>query len=736
MQARRTRTWVRLGISLVVLGFFGAHSSGWFPVPLLSQAERYAYDARVVLTLPGTVNPELVIIDLDEKSLAAEGHWPWPRDKLAKLVEQLFERYHIGVLGLDFVFPEADRTPGLELLDRLGDLPGARRELEEFRRRADTDGQFAAALAKYPVVTGLIMLPTKDRKGALPPPVLDREAATSYGIGFVEAAGYIGNLERLQAGAIGGGFFDNPTLDADGVFRRIPLMQIFDGQVYPSLALAVTRRVLGNPPVGFVFDPPDAMNSLNLEALRLGRMRVPVDGEVTVMVPYRGQQGSFPYISATDVLAGKADPAMLKPGVIALFGSSAGGIFDLRVTPFSRAYAGVEIHANLIAGILDRSVKHKPAYYLGAELLLEMVVALIMTLLFPRLSPLGGAALTIALLVGVLAMAFGLWQYSNFIMPMGVPILYVLSLFLAQTMYGYFIESRRARNITRQFGEYVPPEVVAEMAENPQNVSMEGESREMTVLFSDVRGFTTISEGLEAKELTELMNEFLTPLTKVIQKHRGTIDKYMGDAIMAFWGAPLPDPQHAFHALQAGMEMLRAVRELDEPFAKRGWQPLNIGVGLNTGIMRVGNMGSEFRRAYTVMGDPVNTGSRLEGLTKKYGVSIIISESTRGAVPEDWVCRELDLVRVKGKNKPVAIYEPLGPKSELDESVKQELLRHRAAFRAYRAQQWDEAEREFFGLSQSGNPLKVYEVFLHRIPILRENPPPPDWDGAFTFDEK
>jgi adenylate cyclase len=258
----------------------------------------------------------------------------------------------------------------------------------------------------------------------------------------------------------------------------------------------------------------------------------------------------------------------------------------------------------------------------------------------------------------------------------------------------------------------------------------------MSVLFSDVRGFTSISEKLDARELAQLMNVFLTQQTGVIQKHRGTIDKYMGDAIMAFWGAPLPTETHAFDAVKAGLEMIQAVRALDAEFKSRGWPPLNIGVGVNSGKMSVGNMGSSFRRAYTVMGDSVNLGSRLESLTKEYGTSMIVSEYTRGAMPSDWSLRELDFVRVKGKHQPVAIYEPIGPKDSLDPALRQELARHRGALKLYREQKWDEAEQEFFNLSQSGSTHPVYAVFLDRILYLRENPPGKDWDGAFTFAHK
>jgi len=281
----------------------------------------------------------------------------------------------------------------------------------------------------------------------------------------------------------------------------------------------------------------------------------------------------------------------------------------------------------------------------------------------------------------------------------------------------------------------VPPELVDEMAQNPEAISLEGESREMTVLFSDVRGFTTISEGLDPKQLTQLMNAFLTPMTEVIHHNRGTIDKYMGDAIMAFWGAPLKDHEHAKHALTAAMQMIGALEKLQKDFAIKGWPAINIGVGLNSGLMTVGNMGSSFRMAYTVMGDTVNLGSRLEGLTKNYGVQIIVSEFTKAQVPE-FAYRELDVVRVKGKDKPVIIYEPLGLAENIDKPTKDALKLYREALKLYRNQNWDLAEIQFVNLQKLEPTPYLYQMYIERIGFFRHTPPASDWDGVFNFETK
>ena len=268
-----------------------------------------------------------------------------------------------------------------------------------------------------------------------------------------------------------------------------------------------------------------------------------------------------------------------------------------------------------------------------------------------------------------------------------------------------------------------------------EEINLDGEIKHMTVLFSDVRNFTTISESMEPKELTELINGFLTPITEVIHHQRGTIDKYMGDAVMAFWGAPLDDPQHALHALNAAMQMIERMHALREEFAARGWPEIKIGVGVNTGDMNVGNKGSEFRVDYTVLGDAVNLGSRLEGLTKTYGVDIIVGENTRYEVPE-YEYRELDRVRVKGKDKPVAIFEPLGLLENVDKSVRKDLKRFHLGLKHYRSRHWDEAEREIFALSSMDKERRIYQIYLDRIMLYRENPPPDDWDGSFTHTTK
>jgi adenylate cyclase len=417
-------------------------------------------------------------------------------------------------------------------------------------------------------------------------------------------------------------------------------------------------------------------------------------------------------------------------GRIALLGASAAGLLDLRSTPVGQRYIGVEAHANLIAGLLDGAIRQQPAWSDGLEFVLLLLIALLTALLMPRLTPLAALALVFVMLAAAMAGNLWVWSALGLVVPIASLLSFILAASMLQITYGFFVEQRHKRHLSQIFGQYIPPALVEEIDASGAQISLEGENREMSVLFSDVRNFTTISEGLDATELTRLMNEFLTPFTGVIQRYRGTIDKYMGDAVMAFWGAPLNDAEHARHALLAALDMLRVVRELDAPFSARGWPSIRVGVGIASGPMNVGNMGSEFRIAYTVMGDTVNLGSRLEGLTKQYGVDIIVNDIAAGQVPE-FAFRELDRVRVKGKSEPVAIFEPIGPRQALSAEAAERLAAYTAALALYRDQQWEAASDAFMTLRQHSDDL-LYNVYLDRIRNFRQSPPPASWDGVFA----
>lgn len=738
-----TQRIARILISLSLVVPFLLHAAGAFRLDFLEQLENIAYDVRLNLTLPNTIDERIVIVDLDEASLSEVGRWPWPRDVLARIVDRLFEQYDVRALGFDVVFAERDESSGLEILERLArgrlaDDRAFREELERLAPTLDRDRVFAESLRGRNVVLGYFFRSHADdagpsTSGRLPAALGTVEQRGLEGLPLESPEGYGANLPLLQDSAAGGGFFDNPLVSSDGVFRRVPLVQRYDGRVYELLALATARAALGWPPLRFEV-ARGGEDYRAVEAVHLGERRIPVDREGAILVPYRGRQGSFPYVSAKDVLDGSADPEVLADRIV-LFGATAAGLLDLRSTPVQNIYPGVELHANVVSGILDEWIRHRPAYVVGYEFATVAAIGLLLTGLLPFLAPLWLSATTAGVAALLVAGNLFAWTGADLVLPLAGPLLMVVVLFVFHVAWGFFVETRGKRQLARLFGQYIPPELVDEMDRAPQQVSLAGESREMTVLFADVRGFTSIAENLTPPELTRLMNTFLTPMTRVIHQHRGTIDKYIGDAIMAFWGAPLHEPDHARRTVHAARGMISTLDSLSGEFERQGWPALQVGIGINTGVMNVGNMGSEFRMAYTALGDAVNLGSRLEALTRVYDVPLIVSETTRHAAPE-FEYRELDIVRVKGKDRPIAIYEPLGLVEEIDRATRKTLKRYHAALELYRACDWDRAERELFTLSRAEPEQQVYRMYLDRIMYFRNHPPPDDWDGVFTHEIK
>jgi len=717
------RYWLRMLVGLVLAAPFVMHAAGLVDWGVLRTLEYFAYDARLKLTLPETVDERIVIVDVDEKSLADQGRWPWPRDRMGRLVDQLFDEYGAGVVGFDMVFAEQQRHTAFESLEstlRAGGQAQLADRVAALTPRSDQ--RFAASLAGRPVALGYYFSGTGNTTGVLPEPYLPAVIAETMDLPAPRAGGYGANIPVLQQAAPRGGFFDNPLSDEDGVFRRAPTLQTYQGDVYESLSLAVAQLYL---------DTPLSIGENN-EWLYLGDHAVPLDQDMAALVPYRGDQGSFPYVSAADVLNGTVADRSSIHGAIVLVGTTAPGLYDLRNTPVQKVYPGVEVHANVISGILDDRFLNRPSYMRGAELVAGAVLAAILAVALPLLGAVGGAVLGAVVLAAAVAVNLYLWAAHGLVASIAPAVLMILTLFLFNVAYGFITESRSRRALARRFGQYVPPELVTEMSANPQQYSMKGDRREMTVLFSDVRGFSHLAENMDPEQLSALMNELLTALTRVIHDQRGTIDKYMGDAVMAFWGAPLTDPRHAASAVAAALCMVDAVTQVTRDFEARGWPGIRMGIGINTGPMNVGDMGSEFRMAYTVLGDAVNVGSRLEGLTRIYGVDIVVSESTARAAPE-FVYRLLDRVRVKGRDAPLDIHEPLGTPADVGAERRAELDAWEAALRMYRERKWSEAEAALRSLLHDYGDRPLYRMYLDRVRLYSSEPPPDHWDGVFDF---
>ena len=742
MKKHLLRHLLGLGVLLVLLG----HAAGFYQIGILGHFDAILYDTRLRLAMPRTVDERVVILDIDEKSLAEVGRWPWSRDRMSVLVDKLFDRYGIAILGFDVVFAEPDHSSGLQTLETLAkaefkDSTSFQSSLKDLRPKLDYDARFAAALKDRRVILGYYLSNlvggTGTGTGALPEPVLPAGTFSNRPIAFTQWVSHGGNLPEFQKVVAGAGHF-NPLVDFDGTVRRVPMIAEYNGQYYESLSLAMVRAVLGATKVvpGFPEGAGGgyaAMEWLDLPSPR-GTLRVPVDANVATLVPYRGIQKSFRYIPAADILADRVGVEQLK-GKIVLVGTTAPGLMDLRATPVGATYPGVEIHANLISGMLDGTLKHKPSFVLGIDVLALLTIGVALVFLLPRFTPLRATLVSGLALLAFLSANFAFWHYGQMVIPLASGIVLVTFLYALNMSWGYFVESRSKRQFTELFGQYVPPELVDEMAKNPEGYSMAGRRAELTVLFSDVRGFTTISEGLEPEQLAALMNEYLGAMTEVIRRHRGTLDKYIGDAIMAFWGAPVGDPDHAKNAVITALEMQKAMGVLNTHLAEKGWPELKIGIGVNTGNMTVGDMGSPVRKAYTVMGDAVNLGSRLEGITKQYGVGIVVGEETRDALKKEAVFRELDCVRVKGKDEPVAIYEPIGFDGDVPKERFDQIKLWNQALRSYRAQDWDQAEVMLLNLSRM-EPCRLYDLYAERIAQYRKAPPPSDWGGVTTFETK
>jgi adenylate cyclase len=731
----------RAGLGIITtLGVLG-HVANYYTVPYIDQIENLLYDTRVRLSAVGGIDDRIVIVAIDEASLQRHGHWPFTREKFADMMNNLWG-YGATVVAFDVLFAERDESSDVSLLRALAEQDGDqafREKLDKFEPLLDRDRLFANAMQNGPTILGYYFDSNEEtayQTGQLPYPAFDLHESMKESIFLPHGEGYMSTLPVLMESAYTAGFINNPLIDPDGVVRRTPLLHEYELGVYEALSLAIASTFLNDITLPVFVDASTWMGDYPpLEGLELAGRSIPIDPQGAVLVPFRGPAGSFPYVSIGDVISGTVEDPSILEGKIALIGGTAPGMEDLRTTPFGSIYPGVEVHANVIAGILDHNFRWEPAYTAAAEMIAVVCFGLLSALLLPLLSPVISTLVTGLLGFLALAVNFYMWQVELHVLPLAMTLYTLFAIYTINMLFGYFFEARSRSHMDSLFGQYVPPDLVAEMSRDPEHYSLASQKRELSVLFTDIRGFTTISEGLDAAELSELMDEYLTPMTRIVHETHGTIDKYIGDAVMAFWGAPVFHPHHADFAVGAGMDMLRALDDLNVDFQKKGWPEIKIGVGINTGQMSVGNMGSKFRKAYTVLGDAVNLGSRLEGITKMYGVAFVVSEETAHSAGR-FAYRELDKVRVKGKDQGVTILEPLGLEEELPAEVLERARSFKQFLYHYRIQEWDEGEQILRELLQDEPECFLYNLYLERIAHFRESPPGEDWDGVFTFQTK
>lgn len=682
----------------------------------------------------------VVIVDIDERSLAALGQWPWPRSTVAELLQRIGRAGGIAV-GFDILFAEADRlSPGriAKTLPGLG--PQAASELSAL---PDTDEQLAAVMRAMRVVVG------QAAAGARQPDSRAAQAQTPVAVlgadpkpFLVTYPGLLRNIAVLEEAAAGRGLLSiNP--DADSIVRRVSLVAVAGGMLQPSLSVELLRVATGKN--AFAVKSDEA----GVRSVVVGGVEVPTDRRGRLWVHYTPHDpGRF--LSASDVLAGAVDPNRLRNHLV-LIGTSATGLLDLKATPLDPAMPGVEVHAQILEGMLSKSFLTRPNYALGAELAIAVAVSLLVIVLAPIL----GAIPVLLLGMGVsAAVALGSWYLfteHRVLIDVAYPLLSGFAVFLLLVFVNYRREEVQRQQIRSAFGQYLAPAYVERIARDPAQLSLGGERRTMTFLFSDVRGFTTISESFkeDPQGLTALMNRFLTPLSDAIMSRQGTIDKYMGDAVMAFWNAPLDDAAHAENACAAALDMMarlvtvNAERKQEAEAAGRPFAPLDVGIGINTGDCVVGNMGSEFRFDYSVLGDAVNLASRLEGQSKTYGVPIILGAGTAERVEGGFATVEIDLIRVKGKQEPERIFCLAGDGTLVgDPAFEAAKGRLEAALCAYRAQDWDRALaalQDLRALSQQAGGFSLAPLaalYEARILTFRETPPPADWDGVYVAQTK
>jgi len=690
------------------------------------------------------------IIDLDDESLEALGQWPWPRTRVAALVRKLVDDYHVAAVAFDIVFAEPDRTAPAQLVESLQDItPQIRDALLEL---PDNDAVLAETIAGRPVILGQATI------GRGEPPAADDVPRV---VGFGTKNNTAGdtsvpsdwllnfqNIERnlpiLEANAPGIGMFSfNP--DEDNIVRRVPLVVAVNGELYPALSVeslrVVLERMQGNRLSLFFQYGQDGARSI---AFQGSQFSLPTDSSGHAWVYYAPYTRDR-YVSAKDVMDGTADPAKLTNHIVIL-GTSAAGLQDIRATPLSVGLPGVEVHAqileNILSGVFLTRDQVAPMIEMGAIIVSGLLIMIIL--------PLGGALWSLAavILVNGGLMGFSYYEFREEYRLVGFvyPLICSVLLYTFLTMMNYMREEQAKKQVRGAFAQYLSPAMVEELAANPERLKLGGEMRNMTLLFSDIRGFTAISEQYRgnAVGLVSLVNRFLTPMTGIILDRKGTIDKYMGDCIMAFWNAPLLDDEQIDHSIDAALAMTEEVERLNlivEQEAKdegRRFFPIRVGVGINTGEVFVGNMGSDQRFDYSVIGDDVNLASRLEGQSKTYGVIIVIGPNTHAVAADLYATLELDKIQVKGRLEAVTIYTVLGRKDTLSDPAYIAFKeKNDAMLAAYRGQDWDQAESLLAECRQMWPSLVgLHDLYAERIAEFRINPPGADWDGVYVATSK
>lgn len=707
----------------------------WF----LAALDRQIYDA--MFRIRGDQNPtgDVVIVDIDEKSLKSVGQWPWSRDVMGLMVKRITDSGALSI-GFDMVFPEQDRMAPAQYLKSLSSrIPDI---LENVGSEIlndpvlNFDARFGEALASSPSCLGYVF--TFDgAANSLDSPfpsasihVSDRNIGFSD-LALIKAGGVILNNSDVSQAQTEG--FINVAPDTGGIIRRVPLMILMNRVPFPSLALETVRTGLGISDITIHASTQKSSGRNSVLGISLGDRFIPTDNEGRVSVNYRGRPGIFPTISAIDVLDEKGLDRLNKK--IVFVGTSAAGLHDVRSTPFSGAVPGVEIQANLADNIIAGDAF---VYDRLAEIALTYLTILFGGILMGFLLSFSGPLTSGVVGVGIVSMIitgdFYFYFMQRKLVGLVYPLFVICLMFMIITLFKYFFQDREKRFIFRAFSQYVSPGVVNQLMLHHDRLALQGEQRTISIFFSDIRNFTSISESMTSSRLAKLLNLYLTAMSNIVMEHNGMVNKYIGDAIMAIWGAPHEDSSHSANAVRSALHMKAELNELAKEWKTSGFPVISAGMGINTGEVNIGNFGSQQRFEYTAIGDDVNLASRLEGLNKNYGTDILVSENTMKAAGDAFFFRYIDSVRVKGKEKAIHIYEPL-----CEGNPEREIMEEAAAFEAavhyYRKKDFNEAGRIIRGLNEK-KPSRLYMVYIDRISSFISDPPPENWDGVHVFSEK
>ena len=696
----------------------------------------------------------VVLAVIDEKSLNKEGRWPWPRSKIAKLIDYLSDD-GAKVIGFDIGFLEPDKNTNLKLIDqfeqKIETLQLKDNKIKEFikesKLKADNDlilanaikrsqakivlGHFfymSKAALNYRITQKDIEIQRKRIKNSkYPLRMYDQQnmAIDPFINAYIPEA----NIDILSQAADSSGYF-NMVPDEDGFVRWMPLVFKCGRDIYAPLSIQSAWHYLDQPQLMV------KVADYGIQGIRMGERFIPTAEDGKMLINYLGPEKTFPYYSISDIIQGNTPKGTFNDKIV-MVGATAIAIYDTRSTPLSSSgeYPGLEIHATVINNIITNNFLKKPKWTTIFDALAILIIGLFTGVVVRRVGALKGILFSSALFIIYIFLSYWLFIYWGIWVNIIYPLLVLVLVYTSLTVYRYLTEEKERKKIKGAFTYYVSSSVVNEMLKHPEKLKLGGDRKELSVLFSDIRGFTTIAEGLTPEELVRLLNEYLTVMTDIVFKYDGTLDKYMGDAIMAIFGAPLDLPDHPIKACHSALEMIEELKNLNQKWLAEGKHPMDIGIGINTGPMMVGNMGSDQRFDFTAMGDSVNLGSRLEGVNKSYKTNIIISEFTFERVKNEFTCMELDAVRVKGKNRPVKIYSLVGYK-DLPGIQEEVIKQFNQGVMFYKRRKWDKAIHIFENITAMDPNLYAAQVYIDRCFDLKKNPPPANWDGVYTMTTK